>query len=50
MAYLLTAVDSDGDWAGRLVDLIGTFPRMDGLTEESMGMPRGWAALDLWKA
>jgi abortive infection bacteriophage resistance protein len=49
MAYLLRAVDSEGDWAGRVIDLVGTFPRIGDLTEESMGMPRGWAALDLWQ-
>ena len=50
MAYLLRVVDADGDWAERLVDLVGTFPQVGGLTEESMGMPRGWAALELWQA
>ncbi|BCW46982.1 Abi family protein [Arthrobacter sp. StoSoilB5] len=50
MAYLLRAIDEDADWTRRVVELVKAFPTAGHLTEESMGMPEGWAGLELWKA
>lgn len=48
MAFLIRAVNADSGWARRLVELVETFPQVEGLSEESMGIPHGWADLDLW--
>ena len=49
IAYLLPQIDSDTDWPARLVALLRDFPTSDTLTVESMGTPRKWENLDLWR-
>ncbi len=50
MAYLLRAIDSDSDWAARLVGLIESFPGSQHLTKASIGVPDGWTDLELWRS
>ena len=47
MAYLLGVVTPNGDWAERLVDLVGRAVAR-GLPEVDMGFPEGWAELEIW--
>lgn len=49
IAYLLRSIDTDGDWCGRLVALIETFPASSDLTIASLGMPDRWRSLELWR-
>lgn len=50
MAYLLRSIESDGQWPARLVGLIDSFPESPHLTARSIGVPEGWADLELWRA
>ncbi len=49
IAYLLRSIDSQSGWPQRLVELVRTFPATSSFTTETMGMPTGWADLDLWR-
>lgn len=49
IAYLLPSFDPDSDWAARLTTLLRDFPTSDPLTIESLGAPRDWDALELWR-
>ena len=50
MSYLLRSIDANSGWPSRVVDLIDSFPSSAHLTTESMGAPRGWSNLELWRA
>lgn len=50
MAYLLRTIDSNSGWTGRVVELIGSFPRAGHLTQQSIGVPDDWTSLDLWQS
>ena len=49
MAYLLDVVTPNGDWAKRLIDLVGRAVT-NGVPEVDMGFPEGWAELEIWRA
>ncbi|MCK9871335.1 Abi family protein [Nocardiopsis dassonvillei] len=49
IAYLLPAIDPGADWAEQLAALLQEFPASHALTIESMGVPRNWESLDLWR-
>lgn len=49
VAYLLRSVDGDTEWCRRLVDLVETFPSSPHLTVAALGVPDGWASLELWR-
>ena len=50
IAYLLRSIESESDWCQRLVGMIQTFPVSTSLSVASLGVPDGWAALELWSA
>ena len=50
VAYLVSSIDPDADWPGRLAALLREFPTSDALTIGSVGAPESWASLDLWNA
>ncbi|MEE1621430.1 Abi family protein [Zafaria sp. Z1313] len=49
MAYLLRTIDPNSAWAGRVVELIGSFPRVGYVTPRSIGVPDDWTSLGLWQ-
>ncbi|RRD04419.1 Abi family protein [Arachnia propionica] len=49
MAYLLREVDSEGDWAKRVVKHLSQFPSGNGLEVRSMGIADGWLEERLWQ-
>lgn len=48
IAYLLTTIDPEDDWAARSAALFRAFPTSDALTIESLGAPADWASVALW--
>lgn len=50
IAYLLPAIDPDTGWAEQMAALLRDFPPSHALTIDSMGAPRGWETLDLWRS
>lgn len=50
IAYLGRAIDGDSDWCARLTSLLEAFPSSPDLTISSLGVPEGWASLDLWRS
>lgn len=50
IAHLLPSIDAETEWATQLAALLRDFPPSPALTIESMGAPRGWEALDLWRS
>ncbi|GBG39419.1 Abi family protein [Mycobacterium montefiorense] len=50
IAYLLTSIEDDADWATRLTALLREFPTSHALTVESLGAPLDWETLDLWRS
>lgn len=50
IAHVLPAIDSDTDWAKQLTTLMRDFPASHALTIESMGAPRNWESLELWRS
>lgn len=49
MAYLLRAIDPDGDWAVRVAEHLRGFPENTVLDTGSMGVAPGWLEEDLWR-
>lgn len=50
IAHLLPAIDPDTYWAKQLAALLRDFPTSHALTVDSIGAPRGWESLDLWRS
>ncbi|MDM8086226.1 Abi family protein [Cellulomonas cellasea] len=50
IAYLLRSIDADIEWRRRLASLLEAFPSSSDLDIGSLGAPRQWAGLDLWRA
>lgn len=49
IAYVLPTIDPGTGWAERLAALLREFPASHALTIESMGAPRNWESLELWR-
>ncbi|WAL41301.1 Abi family protein [Brevibacterium sp. BRM-1] len=49
IAYLLPIIDPSSDWAQQLTALLRRFPSSHALTVESMGVPRDWESIELWR-
>ncbi len=39
MAYLLRVIEPNSGWAGRIIELIDSFPESDYVTRQSIGVP-----------
>ena len=48
MAYLLRVLEPNSGWAGRIIELIDSFPESDYVTRQSIGVPENWSTMDLW--
>jgi len=49
IGYLLRSIEPDAEWTARLSSLLREFPASHALTIESVGAPRRWEELDLWR-
>lgn len=49
IAYMLGSIEAERSWAPRLAELFRAFPTSHALSVQSMGVPRDWQALDLWR-
>lgn len=49
IAYLLPSIETATDWHRRLAALLQTFPTSHVLSTVSLGVPRGWESLTLWR-
>ena len=50
MAYLLRAIDPDGDWGLRVAEHLRSFPESTALGIGSMGVAPGWLDEELWRS
>lgn len=49
IAYMLQSIEPEPSWAPRLAELFRSFPASHALSVESIGAPRDWHMLDLWR-
>ncbi|MFT3970491.1 MAG: hypothetical protein QM695_09470 [Micropruina sp.] len=49
IAHLLPSIEPGSDWAEQMAALLRDFPASHVLTIESIGAPRNWESLDLWR-
>lgn len=49
IAYLLPSIEISRQWHQRLVALLQSFPVSHALSLDSLGAPRGWTELELWR-
>ncbi len=49
IAYLLPSIDAATDWNKQIAALLREFPTSHVLSTDSLGVPRDWKALDLWR-
>lgn len=49
VAYVLSFLEPESDWRIRLIALIDGFPKIDGIGLETMGFPRDWQNLAIWR-
>lgn len=49
IAHLLPSIDPGTDWAKQLAALLREFPTSHALTIDSLGVPRHWESLALWR-
>lgn len=49
IAYTLSYLEPRGNWRNRLVMLLERFPKIDGLSLQTMGFPDNWEKLGLWR-
>lgn len=49
IAHLLPSIDTSTGWAQQMAALLRSFPASHALTTESLGAPRNWESLDLWR-
>lgn len=49
IGYMLRFIEEDRSWALRMAHLLHTFPTSQALSIQSIGVPRGWETLELWR-
>lgn len=49
IGYMLRSIETERSWAIRLAALLRTFPTSHALSIQSIGVPREWQKLELWR-